>query len=80
MRQPHPPYPVIDLETAGNAILRRRLELEISIPELLTYFDFAAVQAVYHWPSGRSLPCADHFCALALLFETTINDLIRVKA
>lgn len=80
MTQSYPTYPVIDLNATGNAILRRRLEMEISIPEMQTYFGFATVQAIYHWQSGRNLPSVDNFFALSLLLKTTINDLICVKA
>lgn len=73
------PYPVIDVRATGERIRRKRLEHDISIPELQEFFRFGTVQAIYLWQEGKNLPNLDNFYALSVLLGGSINDFIVEK-
>ena len=50
------PYPVIDVRATGERIRQKRLEHDISIPELQEFFRFSTVQAIYLWQEGKICP------------------------
>lgn len=41
------PYPIIDMQATGERIRRKRLEHDLSIPQLQQFFQFSTVQAIY---------------------------------
>ena len=43
------PYPIIDMQATGERIRRKRLEHDLSIPQLQQFFQFSTVQAIYLW-------------------------------
>ena len=55
------PYPIIDMQAAGERIRRKRLEHDLSIPQLQQFFQFSTVQAIYLWQEGKTLPSLDNF-------------------
>ena len=73
------PYPIIDMQATGERIRRRRLEHDLSIPQLQQFFQFSTVQAIYLWQEGKNLPSLDNFYALSVLLDTGINDFIVEK-
>lgn len=72
------PYPVIDMQATGERIRRKRLEHDLSIPQLQQFFQFSTVQA-YLWQEGKNLPSLDNFYALSVLLDASINDFIVEK-
>ncbi len=74
-----PRYPVIDVRATGAHIRELRKDCGYSITELQDYFKFSAVQSIYHWENGASLPKIDNFLALSILLNTTINEIIICK-
>lgn len=74
------PYPVIDMRSTGERIRRKRLEQNISIPQMQQFFHFSTVQAIYLWQKGTTLPSLDNFYALSVLLGVSVNDLIVEKS
>lgn len=72
----YPPYPVIDLPATGQKIHDIREQQGIAVRELKELLGLAAVQTVYKWQSGQSLPTVDHLFAMSVLFGIPMNDFI----
>ncbi len=72
-------FPVIDMVATGKNIVRLRKESGLSVADLQDYFGFEAPQAIYKWQKGQSLPSTDNLCALAVLFEVSIEDILILR-
>ena len=71
-----PEYPVIDMEATGENIRRLRVERGISVRAIQAYLNLSDVQAIYQWQRGKKMPSLDHLCALATLFDVSVDDII----
>ena len=72
-------YPVIDLAATGQNILRLRQEKGLSVRDLQAFFGFEEPQAIYKWQRGRCLPTVDNLCALSVLLEEPMNNILVLK-
>ena len=72
-----PKYPVIDMAATGRNIRRIMDSRGISVRELQKYLGLAAVQSIYRWFDGHSVPTIDNLYAMSELFCVPIDALIR---
>ena len=72
-------YPVIDMIATGRNISDLRKARGLSVSDLQEYFGFEAPQAIYKWQKGQSLPSTDNLCALAVLLEVSIEDILILR-
>ena len=72
-------FPVIDLEATGRNILRLRVERNLTIREVQTYFGFEEPTAIYRWQRGENLPSLDNVVALSKLFRVTVEEILVLK-
>lgn len=69
-------HPVINLEKTGINIKQMREEKGLSVQKLADFMEFEAVQAVYNWQSGKSLPSLENLKLLSELFDKPIEDIL----
>ena len=69
-------YPTIDMKATGQNILFLRKKNHLTVADVQIFCSFEAPQAVYKWQKGESLPSIDNLCALAVLFDVTIDAII----
>ncbi|MCR4909569.1 MAG: helix-turn-helix domain-containing protein [Lachnospiraceae bacterium] len=70
-------YPVVDARATGQRIRELRRELRLTVSQIRDFMGFESDQAVYKWQRGDSLPTVDNLYALSVLFNTTIDNIIR---
>lgn len=72
-------YPVIDMKATGRRIKELRVKHHIRVTDISDYMGFKEPQAVYKWQRGDCLPTVDNLCALSILFQTPMNEIICIK-
>ncbi len=70
-------YPVLDARATGARIKELRKAKHLRVEDVATFMGFESEQAVYKWQRGDSLPTVDNLYALSVLFETTVDDILR---
>ena len=70
-------FPVIDTVATGARIKELRKEHHLKVSEVRVFMGFESDQAIYKWQRGESMPTIDNLYALSVLFETSIDDIIR---
>lgn len=70
-------FPVLDPVATGARIKELRLKNGLTVEDVCEYMGFESVQAIYKWQRGESLPSIDNLYALSVLFETSIDDILR---
>ncbi len=63
----------------GKNIRRLRKERHYTVSEICEYFDFEAVQTIYKWESGGSIPGIENLLTLAHLFKTPVEQILVYK-
>ena len=66
----------IDIHKTGQNIKRIMQMKGMTVKDIQEYLGLAAVQSVYHWFAGRSLPTVDNLYALSELFCVPIDVLV----
>ena len=69
-------YPVIDMVATGKNIIRLRKAHGYTVAELQAFFGFEALQAIYKWQQGKSLPSTDNLFALSQLLGVNMEDIL----
>ncbi len=69
-------FPVLDAKATGERIKELRIARKLTVEKVAEFMGFESVQAVYKWQRGESLPTLDNIYALAVLLETTVNDIL----
>ena len=72
-------YPLIDLGKTGENIRTARESHNMSVRDLQSYLHLASPRVIYQWQSGKALPSLDHFFAMSILWNMSINDLISIS-
>ena len=72
-----PLFPVIDQKATGRRLRLLRLEKQYTVEELASFLGFPSPRAVYLWQNGSALPSLDHMYALALIFNTPMEEIIQ---
>ncbi len=68
--------PQIDVYKTGQNIKHIAWLKGMTVKGIQEYLGLAAVQSVYHWFAGRSLPTADNLYALSELFGVPMDVLV----
>ena len=69
-------HPMVNLEKTGHNIKFLREEKGMSVQKLADFMEFEAVQAVYNWQSGRSLPSIENLKILSELFNKPMEEIL----
>lgn len=70
-------YPVLDPKATGARIKELRKLHHLKVEDIARFMGFESDQAVYKWQRGDSLPTIDNLYALSILFETSVDDILR---
>lgn len=69
-------HPMINLVKTGQNIKSMREEKGMSVQNLADFMEFEAVQAVYNWQTGKSLPSLENLKILSELFDKPMEDIL----
>lgn len=69
-------YPVIDMQETGRQLKMECERRQVSPRELQEFLGLAALQSVYGWFQGRSLPSLDNFYALSRYLNMQMEELV----
>ena len=69
-------YPVIDMLETGRQLKQECDRRQISPKELQDFLGLAALQSVYGWFQGRTLPSLDNFYALSRYLGMQMEELV----
>ena len=72
--------PQIDVYKTGQNIKHIAWLKEMTVKDIQEYLGLAAVQSVYHWFAGRSLPTVDNLYALSELFGVPMDVRAHFRA
>lgn len=70
-------YPILDAQKTGARIKELRKQRHLKVEEVARFMGFESEQAVYKWQRGDSLPTIDNLYALSVLFDTSVDDILR---
>lgn len=70
-------YPVLDAKATGARIKELRRIHHLKVEDIAQFMGFETGQAVYKWQRGDSIPTVDNLYALSVLFETTVDDILK---
>lgn len=70
-------FPVIDMEATGARIRELRKKNRLKVDEVREFLGLDSQQAIYKWQRGECMPTIDNLYALSVLFETSVDDIIR---
>lgn len=70
-------YPVLDPKATGARIKELRKLHHLKVEDIARFMGFESDQAVYKWQRGDSLPTIDNLYALSILFETSVDEILR---
>lgn len=70
-------YPILDAQATGARIKELRKKRHLKVEDVARFMGFESEQAVYKWQRGDSLPTIDNLYALSVLFETSVDDILR---
>lgn len=70
-------YPILDAQATGARIKELRKQKHLKVEDVAHFMGFESEQAVYKWQRGDSLPTIDNLYALSVLFETSVDDILR---
>ena len=73
-------YPLIDPDKTGENIRIARELHHMSVRDLQAYLHLASPRVIYQWQAGKSLPSLDHFFAMSILWNVSINDLLSTRS
>ena len=76
MTRDHLHYPVIDMKATGQNIRNLMKRNGLTVRDIKEYLNLSALQSVYHWLNGISLPTIDNMYALSRLFSIPIDSII----
>lgn len=68
--------PQIDVYKTGQNIKHIAWLKGMTVKDIQEYLGLAAVQSVYHWFAGRSLPTVDNLYALSEMFGVPMDALV----
>lgn len=72
-------YPVIDVHKTGVKLKRACEKRRITAKDIQKFLGLAALQSVYGWFQGRTLPSLDNFYALSCYLGIRMDDMVVTK-
>lgn len=72
-------YPVIDVHRTGLRLKRACEKRCITAKDIQRFLGLAALQSVYGWFQGRTLPSLDNFYALSRYLGMPMEDMVVAK-
>ena len=72
-------YPVIDVQETGRQLRTECERRQVTPKELQEFLGLAALQSIYNWFQGRTLPSLDNFYALSCYLGIRMEELVVPK-
>ena len=72
-------YPNIDLEATGKNIKTLRENAGLSVKKLAELVGFEAVQGIYRWQKGKTLPAIETLFLLSNIFHKKIDEIVLLQ-
>ena len=72
-------YPVIDVQETGRQLRAECERRQVTPKELQEFLGLAALQSIYSWFQGRTLPSLDNFYALSCYLGIRMEELVVPK-
>lgn len=69
-------YPVINVKETGHLIKRSCERRNVTVRQIQEFLGLAALQSIYGWFQGRTLPTLDNFYALSCYLGMRMEDLV----
>lgn len=69
-------YPVIDVRETGRRLKDVCGERKITVHEIQEFLGIGALQSIYGWFQGRTLPSLDNFYALSCYLGMKMEELV----
>ena len=69
----------IDFEATGKNIKKLRENAGLSVKKLAHLVGFEAVQGIYRWQEGKTLPAIETLFLLSNIFHKKINEIVLLK-
>lgn len=69
-------YPVINVKETGRLIKRSCEKRNVTVRQIQEFLGLAALQSIYGWFQGRTLPTLDNFYALSCYLGMRMEDLV----
>lgn len=69
-------YPVIDVQETGRQLKRECDRRRVTPKEIQDFLGLAALQSIYGWFQGRTLPSLDNFYALSCYLGMRMEELV----
>lgn len=70
-------FPVLDTTAIGTRIRELRIKNHLTVEQIRDYLGLESTQAIYKWQRGECMPTIDNLYALAVLFETSVDGILR---
>ena len=70
-------YPEIDRKRTGERIRALMKQCGFTVENIRAYLQLGSVQSIYHWIEGKTIPSTYNLYSLAVLFGTTIDEVLR---
>lgn len=72
-------YPVIDVQKTGKHLKMECERRQVTPREIQEFLGLAALQSVYGWFQGRTLPSLDNFYALSCFLGMRMEEMVVPK-
>lgn len=69
-------HPIINLVKTGQNIKNMREEKGMTVQKLANFLELEAVQAVYNWQTGKTLPSIENLKILSELFNKPMDEIL----
>ena len=69
----------IDFEATGKNIKKLRENAGLSVEKLAHLVGFKAIQGIYRWQEGKTLPTMETLFLLSNIFHKKINEIVLLK-
>ena len=70
-------FPILDPVATGARIRELRIKNELTVEQVRDFLGLESTQAIYKWQRGECMPSIDNLYALAMLFGTSVDGILR---
>ena len=70
-------YPILDTTATGARIRELRKQNKLTVEQVRDYLGLESTQSIYKWQRGECMPSIDNLYALAMLFGTSVDGILR---
>lgn len=70
-------FPILDPVATGARIRELRIKNKLTVEQVRDFLGLESTQAIYKWQRGECMPSIDNLYALAMLFGTSVDGILR---